>query len=157
MTIRDFCRRNVVRIERPATVRDAARLMRENHVGDVVVVDAADPRVPVGVVTDRDIVIRVVDKGLAPARTPVAAIMSSPVVTLREDDGLLVALDRMSAGGVRRAPVVDADGHLRGLVSVDDLVPLLARELAKIGALIRHEQAAEARNTENLVADEFAV
>jgi Mg/Co/Ni transporter MgtE len=62
----------------------------------------------------------------------------------------------MSARGVRRAPVVDREGHLKGMVSVDDLVPLLARELAKVGALIRHGQAAEMRKNKNAFSDEFA-
>jgi len=156
MTIRQLCKRNVVTLQRQATALDAARLMRENHIGAVVVVEAPDSRVPAGIVTDRDIVLKVVGEGLAPATTPVGRVMSSSLVTLREEDGFLAALDKMSARGVRRAPVVDGNGRLRGLVSVDDLVPLLAREFAKIGALIRHEQAAEAGRTENPFADEFA-
>lgn len=156
MSIRDLCRRNVVTLHRQATVFEAARLMREAHIGNVVVVQTADSRVPVGVVTDRDIVLEVVAKGRPPATVTVEEIMSSPVTTLREEDGFLAALDKMSARGVRRAPVVDGEGHLSGMVSVDDLVPLLARELAKIGALIRHGQAAEPRKTDAPYPDEFA-
>src|SRR5512146_293716 len=156
MTISALCKREVVTIQRQATAEDAARLMRSEHVGDVVVVDAADERKPVGIITDRDIVIGIVGQGLAPANTPVESVMSSPILTVREDDGFIAALDKMSARGVRRAPVVDRDGHLKGLVSVDDLVPLLARELAKIGALIRHEQDEESVKTENSFQNEFA-
>jgi len=145
-----------VTIHRDASVQDAALFMRSSHIGNVVVVDAVDTRRPVGIITDRDIAVEVVAQGLAPAQTLVGSVMSAPVVTLREDDGFLEALDKMSARGVRRAPVVDRDGRLKGMVSVDDLVPLLARELAKIGALIRHEQAAEMRKTENSFTDEFA-
>ena len=156
MTISDLCNRVVVTIRRDATAEDAARIMRASHIGNVVVVDGADTRKPVGIITDRDIAVEIVAQGLAPAQTMVGSVMSAPVVTLREDDGFLEALDKMSARGVRRAPVVDRDGRLKGMVSVDDLVPLLARELAKIGALIRHEQAAEMRKTENSFTDEFA-
>jgi CBS domain-containing protein len=146
----------VVTIHRQATAEDAARLMRSSHIGDLVVVDATDTRMPVGMITDRDIVVEIVAQGLLPAQTPVASIMSTPVVTLREDDGFIEALDKMSSRGVRRAPVVDRDGRLCGLISIDDLVPLLARELAKVGALIRHEQATEIQKTENSFRDEFA-
>lgn len=156
MTIRVLCNRVVVTIHRQATVEDAARLMRSSHIGDVVVVDGAESRVPVGIVTDRDIALEVVAQGLAPAKTLVGSVMSSPMLTLREDDGFLAALDKMSARGVRRAPVVDIDGRLKGLVSIDDLIPLLARELAKVGALIRHGQNAEIRKTENSFSDEYA-
>ena len=156
MSIRSLCKRVVVTIHRDATVQDAALFMRSSHIGNVVVVDAVDTRRPVGIITDRDIAVEVVAQGLAPAQTLVGSVMSTPVVSLREEDSFLEALDKMSARGVRRAPVLDRDGHLKGLVSVNDLVPLLARELAKIGALIRHEQAAEMRKTENSFTDEFA-
>jgi signal-transduction protein with cAMP-binding, CBS, and nucleotidyltransferase domain len=116
-----------------------------------------DTRKPVGIITDRDIVVKIVAEGQAPADMKVGAVMSSPVVSLREDDGFIEALDKMSAGGVRRAPVVDREGCLKGMVSVDDLVPLLARELAKIGALIRHGQAAEISKSGDLLIDEFEV
>jgi len=155
MTISSLCKRVVVTIHRDATVEDAALFMRSSHIGDVVVVDAVDTRRPVGIITDRDIAVEVVAQGLVPARTTVGSVMSAPLVSLREEDGFLEALDKMSAGGVRRAPVLDRDGRLKGMVSVDDLVPLLARELAKIGALIRHEQAAEMRKTKNSFTDEF--
>ena len=156
MTIKDLCKRVVVTIHRNATAEDAAQAMRASHIGNVVVVDPADTRKPVGIITDRDIAVKVVAEGLAPAETTVGAVMSAPVVSLREDDGFIEALDKMSAGGVRRAPVLDRDGRLKGMVSVDDLVPLLARELAKIGALIRHGQAAEIRKTGDLLIDELA-
>ena len=156
MSISALCRRVVVTIHRQATTEDAARLMRSNHIGDLVVVDAADTGVPVGMITDRDIVVQVIAQGLAPAQTTVGSVMSAPVVTVREDDGFIQALDKMTGRGVRRAPIVDPDGRIRGLVSVDDLVRLLARELAKVGALIAHEQAAEIQKTEKSLSNEFA-
>jgi len=156
MTIKDLCKRVVVTIDRNATAEDAARMMSASHIGNVVVVDAVDTRKPVGIITDRDFAVEIVAQGRAPAQTTVGSFMSSPVVSVREEDGFVEALDKMAARGVRRAPVLDRDGHLKGLVSVDDLVPLLARELAKIGALIRHGQAAEMRKTENAFTDEFA-
>jgi len=156
MTISDLCKRVVVTIHRGASAEDAARAMLASHIGNLVVVDPADTRKPVGIITDRDIAVKVVAQGLVPAQTPVGAVMSAPVVSLSQDDSFLEALDKMSAQGVRRAPVLDRDGRLKGLVSVDDLVPLLARELAKIGALIRHGQAAEMRKNETTFSDEFA-
>ena len=156
MSISALCRRVVVTIHRQASTEDAARLMRSNHIGDLVVVDAADTGTPVGMITDRDIVVSVIAQGLAPAQTPVGSVMSTPVVTLREDDGFIQALDKMSARGVRRAPVVGPEGRLRGLIAVDDLVRLLARELAKVGALIAHEQVTEIQKTEKSLGNEFA-
>ena len=143
MSLKSFCSGSVVTIERHASVEDAARLMRSRHVGDVVVVDLENTRKPVGIFTDRDLAVEVVALGMAPPTTPVGLVMSSPLLVLREEDSLTAALDRMSAHGVRRAPVVDAEGRLKGLVSVDDLVPLLARELARIGALMRRGQGEE--------------
>jgi len=156
MSVSELCKRGVVTIHRNATVEAAAQMMRASHIGNVVVVDAADTRKPVGIITDRDIAVEVVAQGLVPAQATVGSVMSAPVVSLSEDDSFIEALDKMAARGVRRAPVLDRDGRLKGLVSVDDLVPLLARELAKIGALIRHGQAAEMRKNVNAFTDEFA-
>ena len=157
MTIKDLCHRVVVTIHRQANVQDAARLMRSAHVGDLVVVDAANTRVPVGIITDRDIVVEVVAQGLASAETRVESIMSSPALTLREDDGLLDALEQLSKRGVRRAPVVDRNGCLQGLISANDLIPLFAREFSKVGALITHGQAVEIEKTENPFLDKYAI
>lgn len=148
--------KEVVRVRQSATVAEAASLMRTHHVGDLVVVAPPDERTPVGVITDRDIVVEVVGQGLAPATVTVESAMSSHPLCLREEEGLLEALGQMARRGVRRAPIVDAHGHLKGLVSVDDLVPLLAKELAKVSVLIRREQVAEQRKTEDSFDDEFA-
>ena len=156
MTIGKMCNRVVVTIPRQASAEDAARLMRSNYVGSVVVVDSPDTRIPIGILTDRDVAVNIVAQGMMPAQTLVGSVMSSPVVTVSEDDGLLSALDKMSSHGVRRAPVVDRNGRLTGLVSVDDLMTLLAREFAKVGALIRYEQVAEIQKTENSFRDELA-
>src|SRR3970040_2869743 len=137
MSISSLCKRVVVTIHRDATVEDAALFMRSSHIGNVVVVDAADTRRPVGIITDRDIAVEVVAQGLVPAQTPVGSVMSTPVLSLREEDSLLEALDKMSAGGVRRAPVLDRDGRLKGGGGVGGPGRLLARELGQIGALIR--------------------
>ena len=77
MTISTMCNRVTVTIQRQATAEDAARLMRSQHVGDVVVVDPADTRRPVGIITDRDIAINIVAQGLAPSLTPVGSVMSA--------------------------------------------------------------------------------
>src|SRR3970040_2891857 len=114
MSISSLCKRVVVTIHRDATVEDAALFMRSSHIGDVVVVDAADTRRPVGIITDRDIAVEVVAQGLTPAQTPVGSIMSSPLLSLREDDGFLAALDKMSARGVRRGRVFRRGGGPQG-------------------------------------------
>jgi CBS domain-containing protein len=156
MAIGRMCNRVTVTIQRQASAENAAQLMRSQHVGDVVVVDPADTRRPIGILTDRDIAIKVVAAGLAPARTTVGSVMSAPVFTVREDEGLVPALDKMARRGVRRAPAVDRTGHLVGLVSVDDLVPLLARELGRIGSLIQRDQVAEVQSAGDSLYDDPA-
>jgi CBS domain-containing protein len=142
MAIGAVCTRNVVAVMRGATIREAAMLMRERHVGDVVVVSAADKRVPIGILTDRDIAIEVVGLGLSP-EAPVESVMGAPLLTLREEDGLEEALEWMERRGVRRAPVIDRDGHLAGIVSSDDLVRLLARELTRVADLMQRGRVVE--------------
>jgi CBS domain-containing protein len=155
MSVGRMCSRVAVTIQRQATVEDAARLMRSQYIGNVIVVDPSDTRKPIGIITDRDVAINVVAQGMAPGNTPVGSVMSTPLLTVQEDEELMSVLEKMSARGVRRAPVVDRSGCLAGVISVDDLVPLLARELGKIGVLIRRDQAAEIQKSEQPIPDEF--
>jgi CBS domain-containing protein len=156
MTIGTLYSKSVATVGRDATAEEAARLMREKHVGALVVVNPGDSAIPLGVITDRDIVLEAVVQGIAPETVDVGSLMSSPAVTVPEEAGVLEALSRMAAQGVRRAPIVDRNGRLRGLASVDDLLPLLAQELARISVLINREQRAEARKTEGGSRDKLA-
>ena len=145
MAIGAICVREVLSSYLATTAQEAARLMRQHHVGDLVVVDAPNGRrVPVGIVTDRDLVISVVATGLDPAVFTLGDLLTQELVTGREEEGIFEAIQRMRKHGVRRMPVVDAQGTLVGIVSVDDLIQLLAEELSELGKLISREQTREA-------------
>jgi CBS domain-containing protein len=144
MPIGEICSRDVVFCHRNAPVRAVAELMRELHVGAIVVVDEANGRrTPAGVVTDRDIVVEVVAAGLNPEAPTAGDIMGADLITAREDDGLSETLERMRAHGIRRVPVVDAGGALAGILSVDDVIALLAEEVNGLARLIDREQRKE--------------
>ncbi|MEJ2645615.1 MAG: CBS domain-containing protein [Gammaproteobacteria bacterium] len=147
MSVGEICDREVVVTGPDASIAAAARLMREHHVGDVVVVEgAADRPVPVGIVTDRDLVIEVLAEEVAPDSVTVRDVMSDRLLTAREQDGLWESLGRMRARGVRRMPVVDGQGALAGIVTVDDLLDLLAGELADLVKLVGREREREQAN-----------
>jgi len=114
-----------------ATVREVADLMTHYAVGCVVLRD--EERRPVGIVTDRDLALRVVARGLDPAATTAAEIATKPVHCVGTVDGLEQVIARMREAGVRRMPVV-RDGALVGLVTLDDLVVQLGREVASLSA-----------------------
>jgi CBS domain-containing protein len=145
MPIGDISVRNVVTAPPETTIQDAARLMRINHTGDLLIAAEDSERgAPYGIVTDRDIVVAVVALGLDPAVLTVGDIMSQELETVREDAGVYETLRRMSAAGVRRMPVVTRQGALAGIVTLDDLVQLLAEEMAELARLISREQRKEA-------------
>ena len=144
MTIGTICNRDTVFTTRNSSIVDAAQLMRDHHVGDLVVVDEqAGRRVPVGIVTDRDLVIEILARQVEPGSVTVGDVMSGELVTARESDGLFDTLQRMRAKGVRRVPVVDAGGALVGIVAVDDFLDLLAEEISALARLVSREQARE--------------
>lgn len=144
MTIGTICNRDTVFTTRNSSIVDAAQLMRDHHVGDLVVVDEqAGRRVPVGIVTDRDLVIEILARQVEPESVTVGDVMSGELVTARESDGLFDTLQRMRAKGVRRVPVVDAGGALAGIVAVDDFLDLLAEEISALARLVSREQARE--------------
>ena len=117
------------------TATELAQIMKENDVGSVIV---ASEDTPIGVVTDRDLVLYV----LAPDRDPDQAtardVMSEDLFTVDADDGVFAVMSRMADAGVRRVPVVEGD-DLVGVVSLDDLVVLLANELGNLAAVIEAE------------------
>jgi CBS domain-containing protein len=118
--------------------------MRQYHVGDLVVVDGTSGRrVPVGIVTDRDIVISVVATGLDPKIFTLGDLLTREVVVGSADEGIFETIQKMRRYGVRRMPIVDAQGSLVGIVSVDDLIQLLAEEMTELSKLISREQARE--------------
>lgn len=144
MSISDICNTQVVTVDETAGVLEVARLMREHHVGCVIVTEEKDgKRLPIGVITDRDLVLEIMAIEANPKHLCAGDIVIRNPVTARRDDGILETLHRMRSNGVRRLPVVDQDGALNGIISADDLIALIARELKELAKLIRVEQRNE--------------
>jgi CBS domain-containing protein len=144
MPIGALCNRNVVFASRDTTIADAANLMRHQHVGDVVVIDKVDGQhLPVGIVTDRDMVVEVVAMGLDAKVLTLGDILIGNLVTVDELDEREDTLRLMCLKGIRRMPVVNAAGGLVGIVTVDDLISELALELTEISKLTLKEQRRE--------------
>jgi len=140
LTTGEICTRNVTIAFRATTLNGAARLMRENHVGSLVVVEeTGGMRIVVGVLTDRDIVTAVVASDLVPSTLRVGDVMTTDLVTAREDDSLIDLMGTMRRKGVRRIPVVGAQGELVGVVALDDVLDILAQELGLLVAAIDSE------------------
>lgn len=147
MAIGEFCNREVVIVERNNTALDAARLMRQHHVGDVLVVEERNGRkIPVGIVTDRDLVVEIMAAELDYSAITVADIMMVDLATVKESTGVFEAIRYMRTKGVRRLPVVTEDGGLAGILTLDDLLELLTEELVELAKLVRYEQKKEATN-----------
>ncbi len=145
MAIGEICNREVVIAESGLPVPEAARLMRQHHVGTLVVVEQAEGRRrPVGIVTDRDIAIEVVAAGVGPDSLTVGDITAGELATVRESEGIFETVRYMRSRGVRRVPVVDNGGWLVGIVTLDDLLELLAEELSEMASLISRGRQREA-------------
>lgn len=146
MGIGEFCNRKVVHAGRGMSVREAAQLMRESHVGSVVVVEQKNGRqAPIGIVTDRDIAVAVVALGLDPAIIQIGDLMAPRFASVSQDWGLAEVIEVMQLKGVRRMVVTDADGGLFGIVSADDIVSALAEELTAIARIAPAGREHEAR------------
>jgi CBS domain-containing protein len=136
MAIGEICSRDVVFVARNESCAQAARLMREHHVGSLVVVQENERRVPVGMLTDRDLAVGVMALGLDPEKTIAEAAMRPDVVVVREDEGIGRAIALMRNRGVRRLPVVDEAGTLVGMLAADDLIELFADEMSGLAAML---------------------
>jgi len=146
MKVGAICKREVAYVHESARVSEAARLMRERHVGSLVVVRERDKgRVPVGIVTDRDIVVGVLTTGLDYKTVSVGEIMGRDLVSARENDEVLAAFKAMRRRGIRRLPVVSESGELAGIVTVDDLLGIVAEQFGDLVKVISAERSREAR------------
>lgn len=149
MSAGEICNRMVVVTYRSVALSEAARVMREHHVGSLVVVEETDAgRLPVGMLTDRDIVVSVVAKDLDARNLAVVDAMSAEPVTVREGDSMFDALRLMRQRGVRRVPVTGDKGQLVGIVTVDDVLEIIAEEMGDLVRAISNEQRQESRRRE---------
>ena len=133
MGLMEFARAEVITLPQSAMVADAAELMAGMGVGSIVIVE--DLR-PVGILTDRDIVVRVVNQGLDPAHTPVYKVMTPDPLVLAEETSLFEALEEVKHKGVRRYPIVDYEGNLVGIFTLDDVLQLLGLEMSAIARVV---------------------
>jgi CBS domain-containing protein len=144
MPIAQICSRGVVIASPDDSLRTVAELMRVHHVGSVIVTrDDAGLCRPLGIITDRDIVLALVAKDVSPDAVSAGDVMSEPLETIDENDEVWTALERMRSRGVRRLPVLGPQGELVGIVSADDLLELVAEELSGLARIIGREQRLE--------------
>ena len=144
MGVGEICSREVVCIDRIECVTKAAQLMRKHHVGSVVVVEEkAGGRTPIGMLTDRDIVVAVVAVGLNPEAVTVGDIMSGELLSVNEDAGIAETTELMRVRGVRRIPVTSSRGSLIGILAADDVQSLLAEEMSALASIGERAQRRE--------------
>ncbi|MGD2137590.1 MAG: CBS domain-containing protein [Gammaproteobacteria bacterium] len=144
MNTGELCNRDVITARRDSTLSDAARLMRDHHVGSLIVVDETAGSVkPVGILTDRDIVIEVIAKDIGIGDVSVGDIMSYALLKVCETDSVFETAQRMRARGVRRVPVTSGSGELTGVLALDDILELLSEELSLLARLTSREAEQE--------------
>jgi len=139
----DLCKRHVVTATPATSLSELSQLMRSNHVGCIVVLAEGGSRKPVGIITDRDIVIEVVAMGLNPETVTAGEVMTPSPVVSKQDDDALWALKVMRDRGVRRLPVINDQGALTGLLSFDDLMQHFGTTLGDIAQVIGTERVVE--------------
>jgi CBS domain-containing protein len=147
MTLRTICNREVVIVGKNDAVSEVAKLMRDYHVGTVVAVEEHDGRrYPVGILTDRDIVIELLAKDVDIHSVTAGDVMSREIASANENDGIIDTIRLMRQKGIRRLPVTGDDGALVGIVTVDDLLDIIAEQLQYLAALIGKQQSFEKKH-----------
>jgi CBS domain-containing protein len=146
MSVSECCNIGVVCCEADTTIPEVAGLMRKHHVGDVIVIENREAgRVPIGIVTDRDIVIETVAVELDVKVFTASDIMNTPIVTIGAGDGLIETLRAMRDHKVRRMPVIADNGELYGIVTADDIMRLLSLELSLMTEAISDQPIRESK------------
>ena len=147
MSVGEFCNRQVVITGPKSNIVEVAKLMRQHHVGDVVIAkgEEGESRIPLGIITDRDLVVELLALEVTPDSVTVGDVMSYELVTCRESDSICDAMHRMLGKGIRRLVVVNEEGSLIGILTVDDLLELLAEEMTILARVALGQPARERR------------
>jgi predicted transcriptional regulator len=146
MKVSDICKRAVIAIDNSADINAAAELMRRHHVGFLIVHKSGDElRRPIGVLTDRDIVMETIAKKLDPAALRVDELMTRQPLVANESEELGDVLQAMRIAGIRRVPVGDSRGALAGVVAIDDVFDVIAGFMCDITGSVKSEQRQERR------------
>ncbi len=147
MNVGEICNREVIVIQRDEPVVEAAKLMRQFHVGAVIVIDKPNgASIPVGIVTDRDLVVEVLATELDEKVITVGDIMTPELFTVKESTATHDAIEFMRRKTIRRLPIVDDAGELVGILTLDDVLEILSEELLDLAKLVRYEQKKETRH-----------
>jgi CBS domain-containing protein len=141
MSLERICSKAVVTISPDATLLEAAKLMHSKHIGCLVVID--DSR-PIGILTDRDIVLKVVAREKKPAETSVRDVMTTNPTMVNVNYDMLDAVRLMRNRGVRRLPIVDEHRHLFGIITMDDVLTALGTEAGDLAGTVQKEFDLEA-------------
>lgn len=140
MFVGELCNRQVVVCQQDISIQSAAELMRDNHVGDVIVVEhKSNKHFPIGILTDRDIVVEVLAEGVNLQDVTVKDVMSRELISVKEEDHIIETIEKMRDRGIRRVPVVNRDGGLEGILAVDDTIELVAELLTDLVKLFKCE------------------
>jgi CBS domain-containing protein len=144
--IGEYCKRAVVAIASTTDAADAAKLMREEHVGFLIVYRAGDElQKPIGVLTDRDLVLGVMARDVDPHAVTVDDVMTRQPLIATDSDELSDMLQAMRLAGIRRVPVVDVRGALIGVMAIDDAIDVITGLMCDIAGSIKSEQRQEWR------------
>ena len=147
LTAGDLCTREIVVAPRTSSLTEAARLMRERHVGSLVVVDEQPAgRVPAGVITDRDLVTAVLAPDVDVHALRVEDVMSTEPVVAQERASLFDALAVMRSKGVRRLVVTDTQGLLQGVLALDDVIEVVSEQLQAVARALASGRGREQRS-----------
>ena len=145
MKVGEYCKRAVVAINGKADAAAAAQLMRNEHVGFLIVYRGDELQRPVGVLTDRDLVLAVMARDVDAHTVTVEDVMTRQPLIANESDELSDLLQAMRMAGIRRVPVVDVRGALVGIIAIDDAIDVITGLMCDISGSIKHEQRQEWR------------
>lgn len=147
MSLSKYYKHEFVSMTKDASIQDAAHMMRRHHRGEVILVKQHQGiDVPIGIITDRDLVIEVLAMDVDIEKITIGSILSTELVTVVEDQNIYEVLDTMQQYGVFRVPVVDKTNKLVGLIDTDIIIKVLTEQMTMVLALIQTQRQVEKNN-----------